>query len=430
MGMMRRLCALGLLVLMVGCRRPAAVPAIEGFVQRYLELCVALGERDTDSLDFYVGPAGMTAHAREEMLPTAEIGRRARALRSEIEAGRGGFSASDKTRAEFLSKQLDALRLRTEMLAGKTVPMDQEAAVEFGTEVPADHDADVRAKARAGIARLVGGVGARRYSEYERGFVVPPGKVPVVMEAALGACKAATLEHVQLPAGEHVEVRYVSHQPWSGFSRYLGRGHSVIQINMDFPLTVDEILGLACHEGYPGHHVFNTLREQALVERLGEREWSAQPTFSPQSFVSEAAASYAVDVALPAEERLRVERDVLFPIAGIDSAKAARYMEVARLVDVLGSAESGIAKEYLDGRLEYARANEALEREMLMEHGDALLLYLNEFRGYMVTYTVGKDAVGRMVEAGSPTETTRWERYVALMRGRVWSLGGPQRDGR
>jgi hypothetical protein len=236
------------------------------------------------------------------------------------------------------------------------------------------------------------------------------------MQAALKVCREKTLARVSMPPGENVEIDYVVHKPWSAFSRYEGNARSVIQVNLEYPLTVNRILDLACHEGYPGHHVYNTLRDQAVVQQRGEREGMVQLTFSPQSFVSEAAASYAPEMVLDEPERVRIERDVLFPIVGLGKADASRYVRVQRLVERLHTAEPGIAREYLDGRLEFARAADALERETLMEHGETMLLYLNEYRSYMLTYTVGRDAVQEWVDGAGKSPEMRWEKYLQLIR--------------
>ena len=114
-----------------------------------------------------------------------------------------------------------------------------------------------------------------------------------------------------------MDFTFVRNQPWSAFSRYRGRGRSIISINLDLPVTVDQVLDLACHEGYPGHHVFNTLREQALLTRRHLPEAEVQLTFSPQSYLSEAAAGFAPELSFPLAERLRVERDILVPLAGL-----------------------------------------------------------------------------------------------------------------
>jgi hypothetical protein len=241
------------------------------------------------------------------------------------------------------------------------------------------------------------------------------------MRAALDQCRAVTLTHMALPTGEHVDVAYVSHKPWSAFGRYMGGAHSVIQINMDYPLTVDRILNLACHEGYPGHHVFNSIRDQALVQAQHREEFRVQTTFSPQSYLSEAAANYAPSL-LAEQDRLHIERDVLIPLAGLKGLDVKKGLEVEALLDELHTAQPAIARDYLDGRLEFVRAADALQREALMEHAESMLLYLNEFRTYMLAYTVGSDAVKAMIEAGSPDEAERWRRYSNLMTSPVASL--------
>lgn len=418
---------LALLCCSMGCKSPAKTPSIDSLAERYLRLVVALGERDPDSLDFYAGPEALIADVRRQTPQETVIATEAADLRDVLSRlDQSGMSATDKRRVNFLRLQSEAVRARAQMLTGTMPGFDEEARIFFGISAGTDSKQDERVQSRRKIAELLGGSKnlAHRYSLFERQFVVAPEKVPVVMDAALRECRAATIEQIKLPAGEHVDVEYVHQKPWSGFSRYLGHAHSVIQINMDFPHTMDQMLTLACHEGYPGHHVFNTLRDQSLVERGHEAEWEAQPTFSPQSFVSEAAASYAPEMAFSPEQRLHVERDVLFPLAGLDAGKAERYLKVERLVDSLDSAEPGIAREYLDGRLEFVRAADALERETLMEHGETLLLYLNEYRSYMLTYTVGRSMVEQMIEQGQPPDAVRWQRYLALMTQPVSSLPG------
>ncbi|MDE1175311.1 MAG: hypothetical protein PW789_01740 [Edaphobacter sp.] len=259
------------------------------------------------------------------------------------------------------------------------------------------------------------GYGAGNYAAYDARFIVSPKRVPAVMKAALAECRRLTLQHITMPPDESVELEYVVHKPWSAFSSYKGNNHSVIEVNLELPLTVDRLLDLACHEGYPGHHVFNTLRDQSVVKRMGFREGQVQLTFSPQSFVSEAAASYAPEMVLDEPTRIQIERNLLFPAAGLKTDDVERYIHVQRLIESLHSAEPGIAREYLDGRLEFVRALGALEHELLMEHGESTLLYLNEYRSYMLTYTVGKDLVERCVEQGAKEPVSRWMRYQKLM---------------
>lgn len=389
----------------------------ECLVERYLTLTSELGERDPDSLDFYVPrdtpKPGLPANPPDLRLLQLESIK----LRDDLLEARQEHRI-DPERGQFLSRQVKSILFRLEQLQGRARPFDEESRALFGVKVGRDSGADDRKKVRKELAQLLGNPEstAVAYSKYDAQFIVPAARVPAVVGAALQHCRALTLEHVVLPSNEQVRVEYVSQKPWSAFSRYLGDSKSLIRINVDYPLTVDRIVNLACHEGYPGHHIFNLLRDMALVRDRRREEFRVQPTFSPQSYLSEGAATYAPTLLLSDDERLRLERDVLFPLAGLKPAGAERYVQVEKLIGELHTAEPAIAREYLDGNLEFVRAAEALERETLMQHSETTLLYLNEFRTYMLAYTLGADQVRTYVESGNPTEAERWQRYLLLIR--------------
>ena len=136
-----------------------------------------------------------------------------------------------------------------------------------------------------------------------------------------------------------------------------------------------------------------------LDARFGGRrpELLVQPLFSPQSLLHEAAASLAPSLAFPDADRAAFERDALFPIARLDPSRAERYVAVARLVDRLHPVVGALARRYLDGALDFPRAAAALEREALMPSADAALKFMNQFRSYAATYTIGRDRLARLV---------------------------------
>ncbi len=115
-----------------------------------------------------------------------------------------------------------------------------------------------------------------------------------------------------------------------------------------------------------------------------------QPTFSPQSFLSEALASYATDLAFTPEEREQFQQNVLYPAAGLNAKNASREFKIARLMEELEISQAYIARDFLDGRLEFTRASAKLERDVLMVHAEETLKYLNQYRSYMLGYTVGR----------------------------------------
>jgi hypothetical protein len=380
-----------------GCRRHP-----NDDVLRYLQLVVALGERDPDAIDYYYGPDAWVSGARAHPLSLAEI-----------HSGALDLASGIKTNG-FLVRQLNAIALRAELLQGRKYSFDHEGQVFFNLEAPASGDSAELETIRQQIAALLRG---KRYADFDAQFIIPEDRLRAVMERALQGCRQRTLQYLKLPPDESVSTEYVGDRPWNAYSSYKGRFHSIIRINTDFALTVDRALQLACHEGYPGHHAYNTLVDAQLVRRERRFELMVQPTFSPQSLSSEALATNAVDVAFPGEDRLRFEQDVLFPIAGINTEDIDLYLRVNRLVDQLDGAEIEIARSYIDNKLEWARAAAALEEKALMLHTDATLKYLNEYRTYMLTYTIGKDMVGHCISGLS--EEDRWRMYERLILGQV-----------
>jgi hypothetical protein len=319
-----------LLCLFCGCggRQPRqALP--EDAVRQYIRLAVSLGERDPDSLDYYYGPPEWIAGIRSSPPRFAELKKAALSLIGRIK--------SDTPRAKFLDLQLQAIAARIDLLTGVRRSFDEEARALFGFSMPVSDQRGHLAEVRAGLERILPGTTplADRYEAFDAMFLVSPERLPAVIKRALAGCRERTLEHLKLPAGEGVKIEYVSNKQWNAYSYYHGNFQSLIQINQDFALTVDRALQLACHEGYPGHHVYNSIQDAQLVRRDGRLELMVQPTFSPQSFASEAAASAAVDVAFPGDERLLFERDELFPLAGLNPNMADRYYRVERLVEGL-----------------------------------------------------------------------------------------------
>jgi hypothetical protein len=392
-----------------------ARPALDAESREYVRLAVALGARDPDSLDFYAGPADLVADARAHPPALAAIARSADAAIGRLQRH---DAADRRARRQHLLRELAALEARVELLLGSRPPFDVESTALFGATPGAFDDARFAAT-RSRIAALVPPSPGRlvdRLAAYDTRFAVPADRVPIVFARALAECRTRTLAHVRLPAGEGVAVEYVDNRPWSAYSRYHGRGRSTVSINTGFQFTVDRLLQAACHEGYPGHHARNVLREAA---HDGEPEFAVQPLFSPDTFVAEGAAMYAADITFSEAERIAFERDQLFPAAGIAGENAARYVRIARLVDDLQEVQVEIARQYLDGRLEFARAAAALEEQALMRETAPTLKYVNEFRTYITAYTTGRQAAIAFVDScgGLTNRERRWGCYAQLLTG-------------
>lgn len=390
-----------------GCdRRRDSAPSLDDFARQYIRLAVALGEHDPDALDYYAGPPSWVADIRNNPPKLDQVRQSATDLADRV-ASAPVKTADDRDRKQFLLGQIKAIAARADLLLrfqkSKPLPtFEQEALELFGVAVDAAPPDAVRfAIIRGKLAKLLPGSGtlADRYASFEQRFVIPEDRVPSVMARSMQLCREQTLHHMQLPPGENLRIDYVRDRPWAGYSYYQGHYQSLVDINVDLGITVDQALQLACHEGYPGHHVFNSLAEQNLAVAKHRIEWLVQPTFSPQSFLSEGSAVVAGQIAFADAERERVEADVLFPLAGLKPSDVHRYLHIEGLIDQIHPLELDLARDYIDGRLDFARAAAAFEDQALMAHPEGTLRYLNEYRSYAVTYTEGRDCISAWLSA-------------------------------
>jgi hypothetical protein len=411
------LAAPGLVVLLGATARSdrGLRPRLEAEAIEYVRLAVALGERDPDSLDFYVGSPELVRDVRADPPPLRSIKRSAEAAISRLAAHR--VADGERLRQQQLLHQLAALTARASLLLGDRPPYDVESRALFGVAPgpPADRHF---ARIRAGIDALIPGPGplVDRLADYESRFVVPPERLPAVFEQALAECRRRTLENVQLPSDAGVTTEFVGNKPWAAYSRYLGGGRSIVSLNTDFRFTIDRLLETACHEAYPGHHLRNTLVDDILQGRRLP-EFTVQPLFSPRTLLAEGSAMYAAALAFSDDERAAFERDQLFPAAGI-AGDAKTYVRVAQLVEELQDVQVHIARQYLDGELEFARASAALEEQALMRDTGAMLKYINEYRTYVTAYTLGRQAAKTFVDAcaaGSGDRDRRWKCFERLL---------------
>ena len=301
-------------VLLAACTGRGAQPGtadLDRDADAYVRVVLALAERDPDSLDAYDGTPSWRADARAQHLSLAEVRRSAQDLlaRLDVEHPAGAADGAGDSRRAFLRRQLRAIVARVDVLDGVRRRFAEESRLLFGVDVPPMDGAPI-ASAREALDRLLPGPGllTRRLADFERRFLVPPERLPQVLSRAIEECRRVTLEHIDLPPGEHVTIEYVHDLSWSAFTRYEGDHRSRITVNASLGITVDDVLRLACHEAYPGHHVINILVDDRLARAEHRKELMAQLLFSPQSLLAEGAASVAAEVAFPEAVRAAFER--------------------------------------------------------------------------------------------------------------------------
>ncbi|HYR26955.1 MAG TPA: hypothetical protein VEU30_00730, partial [Thermoanaerobaculia bacterium] len=322
-------------------------------------------------------------------------------------------------RLDYLRRQTDALIARAEMLEGRRMTFDEESRALYDAVAPSHGEEYFQALSRSIESELPGsGSLADRVEAFRMQFAIPREKLDAVFRAAVDVCRAKTQAQMALPAGETFTIEYVNGKSWSGYNWYQGNFNSLIQVNTDLPIFIDRAIDLACHEGYPGHHVYNSLLEKSLVRDRGWVEFSVYALFSAQSLIAEGSANYGIEVAFPADERVEMEAATLFPIAGLDGSRAAQYYRVYELISRTGYAGNEAARRYLDGSFSADDAAEWLVRYALMAPARARqrIKFFDQYRSYVINYNLGKDLVRDYVEWKSGGDAQRrWEVFAELL---------------
>ena len=400
--------------------------------ESYVKLVLALGQHDEDYVDAYHGSKGWQDEVKEEV----EVEIRAKGKNGSLERIRDEAASLlsklpsiplpldveiERLRHRYLSKQLQSLIARAEVFLGKKFSFDEESDAYYDAVAPSYTEDHFR-KIRNELDSILPGSGSipERYEAFKNNFIIPKEKLDTVFSAAIEECRKRTKEHIPLPANESFTLEYVNTKPWSGYNWFKGNAHSLIQLNTDLPIFIDRAVDLAAHEGYPGHHVYNSLLESQLFKQRGWVEFSVFALFSPQALIAEGTANYGIEVVFTPEERIGFERDVLFPCAGLDAKEAGLYYRVYELAARLAYAGNEAARGYLDGRIPAAKAIAWLCEYALMSRprAEQRIKFFEKYRSYTINYNLGQDLVRQYLErlgATAKYPAKRWEEFAKLL---------------
>jgi hypothetical protein len=403
-------------------------PAMDSIAERYVKLVLAMGEQDPGYVDAYYGPPAWKAEAEAAKTSVATIADDARELRDQLAKLSVPTDELERLRYEYLTKQLSALGARARLVQGEKMTFDQQSQALYDSVAPtysAAHFQELIDEIEATGALKPKDASdhrtlAQRYAEWHKGFIIPKDKLDTVFQLAIKECRAHTQAHLQLPPDESFTVEYVTNKPWGGYNWYKGNYHSVIQVNTDLPNYIDRAVDLAAHEGYPGHHVYNTLLEKNLTHGRSWVEFSVYPLFSPQSLVAEGTANFGREVAFSKPERRKFEKEVLWPAAGLDPAQADAYYDVQDSMTKLSYATNEAARQLIDGKIDAQAAADWLEKYELDEPDRAKkrVQFIQHYGSYVINYNYGEDLVKHYIEkqGGTPDHPEkRWEEFGRLL---------------
>ncbi len=412
---------------MTAARVPAVggtrdVPAPDDVARDYLLLGLRLDQHLPGTVDGYFGPADLKARVdMEQLRAPARLAGDAVALRSRLDV-----EVQDADRRHWLDLQLGALETLARVAAGEPIPYLDQVARCLTLEPRRRPDAQFEAAAAQLEAALPGaGTLAERLAAEDAAWTVPPARASAVVDVLVPRFRDRAAAQFGLPDGEALRVSLVRDQPWSGYNWYDGGYRSRVDLNLDLPIRLPNLVATVAHETYPGHHLEHATKERVLVEELGRLEASILVINAPECLISEGLANAGIAFAAPPDEMaaLLVELAAVaeLPIAADRDAlvaAATRSTSIAETRAVLAEARINAALMlHVDGRpreeaiayqVEVGRANPetAAKRMEFVSHP--------LWRLYDYVYTEGEALLRAWLDVVPPAD--RAARFARLLR--------------
>lgn len=274
----------------------------------YIEICFELEKHFPGLVDAYFGPEAIRLRIEEgEKVPPVTVSARIDSLESQLAA-----DIIDEDRTDFLLMQFTALKTIARMINGETFGFLEETAFLYDIQ-PVKVPESRYKEALDMIDKALPGTGplAARLEGFRKQLTILQDKVFELFSKAAEIARNKVQSILPMPGSETFDPELVNDKPWSGYNWFKGKSHSLIQLNVDLPRRVDQLIPLMTHEGYPGHHTELTMREKLLYQDKGYLEYSIYPLYSPMSAISEGYSDLGAEILFSDKETVDFIKDVL-----------------------------------------------------------------------------------------------------------------------
>jgi hypothetical protein len=383
----------------------------------YVKLALEIGEYDPDFSYAYDGPDSLKfTGVILDTFPKEYFLNRVSSLKLELDeiSTSPESSEEEKLRANWMSSQLTAFDRNIKIwLCGEFGTFDEEAEDLYGVKVPS-YDSTYFIASLAELDTVLPGEGTfkERLEALISRFEIPEDKLDTCIKVAIEAARKITHERLDLPKEESITLVGGS----VGSIQYQGRYQSLVKINMSHKWDICEVINFVCHECYPGHHVHSVMLKKNLYTSKGWIEISLIdcPTSSPMNLITEGIAVYAIDMAFPGESYDKFAKEVMMPLAGLDTTGADAYFLYNRLRRwKLGYAVIEAARGIVNGTMTEDECTHWVNDFAL--RGSSELQKVKDWRTWIAVYNTGGDLVKNHIEAQSSSEDDRWETFGKLL---------------
>ena len=130
-------------------------------------------------------------------------------------------------------------------------------------------------------------------------------------------------------------------------------------------------------------------------------------------------ANFGREIAFPNKaERMKFEKEVLFPAAGIDASRADEYYAVQDLMKDLNYAVNEAARRLINGEIDENAAAQWLQKYAVLEppRAQKLVKFIQRYRSYVINYNLGEEMVKHYIDKRSGNDPEkRWSEFGKLL---------------
>ena len=358
----------------------------------YLLLGLRLGKHVDGLVDSYYGPQDLKDAVDDEPpVHASELVDDASRLRDALEDG-------------WLRDQVTGCWTYARVLAGEEISYSDEVEGCYGVRPWRTPESTFEA-AHAELDELLPGAGSLldRRQEWRTRHLCPGDKAVPLVEDLLPLLREKTRAIVDLPDGERVTLEPVSDEPWWAFNYYLGGLHSRVVLNTDVPTTGLDVLHLATHEVFPGHHT-----EHAMKEHLLGVEESIALVPTPAAVVAEGIAEAGGEIVL--DDATREEAHAIIRKHGLELVDPELSKRITEAAERLGTVSLNAALMIHEDGVSHAEAAEYIAKWSLrpLKEAEQSVAFATDktWRAYVITYDAGLELCRKYI-AGDPAKLRR-----------------------
>ena len=283
--------------------------------EKFLFLALHIDKHNKGYVDFYIGPKKLRKIVDNEAITSPnKLLTDCKALQKDL--FKQGY---DKERERYLEKMLTAMRTSIELLNGTEISIKEQFLRLYDVALQPVNESELD-NLKEEFNAVYGGFGSleERMNKLRITRKVPGDKVYDLFKKALNITRERTKELFVnvLPQKERIVLELVKNNDevkWSYYNWYLGNFYSRIEVNPNYNMYWTGFLSAAAHEGYPGHHMEFTIKEQRLYRELNQFEHSILLLHSPKLILSEGIADLAVKVLFSNREAVEISLRELCP---------------------------------------------------------------------------------------------------------------------